>query len=310
MNRRELTKFLGTSVLVGALAPRMSFAAAPPPPQVSITMDDFNLLGADEPTAQKRNDGILAALRAHSLKAAIFVVGHCIDSPFGLHLLKQWNDDGHIIGNHTYSHRNYAESDFTEYSADVLRCEAIVNNFPQFRRLFRFPYFKEGDSAAQRDRMRAFLAEHGYKNGAVTIDASDWYIDERLRKRRGADSKADTTGYRDYYLKHIADRSAYYNDLATRTLGRSVKHTLIVHHNVLNELYLGDILDQYGRQGWKLIDAEHAYTDPIFSEQPNILPAGDSLVLALAIQSGKIKRPRWPSEDGEYEAPNMDRLGL
>jgi hypothetical protein len=273
-------------------------------------MDDFNLLGADEPTAQKRNDAILAAFRAHSLKAAIFVAARCIDSPFGMSLLKQWNDDGHIIANHTYSHRNYADSDFTEYSADVLRCEAFIKGYPQFRRLFRFPYFKEGDTAEQRDRMRTFLAEHGYKNGAVTIDASDWYIDERLRKRREANPNADTTGYRDYYLQHIADRSRFYNGIGTRMLGRSVKHTLIVHHNVVNELYLGDILDQYKRMGWKLIDAENAFTDPIFDEKPTVLPAGDSVVLALAIQKGKMKRPRWPSEDGDYEAPNMDRLGL
>ena len=98
--------------------------------------------------------------------------------------------------------------------------------------------------------------------------------------------------------------------MSRRALGRSVKHTLLVHHNVLNELYLGDILDQYKRQGWKLIDAEHAYTDPIFNEKPDVLPAGDSLVLALAVQSGKTKLPRYPPEDGEYEAPNMDRLGL
>ncbi len=158
--------------------------------------------------------------------------------------------------------------------------------------------------------MRAFLAEHGYKNGAVTIDASDWYIDDRLRKRLGADAKADTTGYRDYYLQHIADRSTYYNDLSARALGRSVKHTLLVHHNLVNELFLGDILDQYKRLGWKLIDAERAYTDPIFNEKPDVLPAGDSLVLAVALQAGKTKLLRSPPEDGVYEAPNMDRLGL
>ncbi|MES1263028.1 MAG: polysaccharide deacetylase, partial [Peristeroidobacter soli] len=88
------------------------------------------------------------------------------------------------------------------------------------------------------------------------------------------------------------------------------RHTLLVHHNVLNERYLGDILDQYKRKGWTLIDAEYAYQDPVFNEKPSVLPAGDSLVLALAIQSGKMKRARWPSEDGDYEAPNMDRLGL
>jgi peptidoglycan/xylan/chitin deacetylase (PgdA/CDA1 family) len=308
MNRREITKLFGTGLLTLGVTPRLALAAAPP--QVAITMDDFNLFGADEPTAEKRNQAILAAFRAHSIKAAIFVAGHCIDSPLGLRLLKQWNDDGHIIANHTYSHRNYADSDFAVYSADILRCETIIKAYGQFRRLFRFPFFKEGNTAEQRDRMRTFLADHGYKNGAVTIDASDWYIDERLRKRFGADSSADTTGYRDYYLQHIRDRSTYYDDISRRALGRSVKHTLIVHHNVLNELYLSDILDQYKRLGWRLIDAEHAYTDPVFNEKPGVLPAGDSLVLALAIQSGKAKRPRWPTEDGEYEAPNMDRLGL
>jgi peptidoglycan/xylan/chitin deacetylase (PgdA/CDA1 family) len=308
MNRRQLTKLLGTSLLASAITPRTAFADAAP--QVSITMDDFNLFGADEQKARKRNDAILSALRAHSVKAAIFVAGTLIDSPAAQRLVKQWNDDGHIIANHTYSHRNYADSDFPEYTADILRCETLIKDYPQFRRLFRFPYFKEGDTAEHRDRMRTFLGEHGYKNGAVTIDASDWYIDQRLRQRLDKDAKADTTGYRDYYLQHIRDRSTFYDDLSRRALGRSVKHTLITHHNVLNELYLGDILDQYKRRGWKLIDAEHAYTDPIFNEKPDVLPAGDSVVLALAIQNGKIKRPRWPSEDGEYEAPNMNRLGL
>ena len=308
MNRRELTQLLGAGLLASAVAPRRALAATAP--QVAITMDDFNLVGLDEQTAEQRNQAILSAFRAHSIKAAIFCCGTFIDSALGQRLVKQWNDAGHIIANHTYSHRNYANSDFAEYTADFLRGESLVKAYPQFRRLFRFPYLKEGDTAAQRDRMRAFLAEHGYKNGAVTIDASDWYIDSRLTKRLDTDSKADTSGYRDYYLRHILDRSNYYNDMALRALGRGVKHTLLVHHNALNGLYLGDILDQYQRQGWKLVDAEQAYTDPVFDEKPNVLPAGDSLVLALAIESGKAKRVRWPAEDGDYEAPAMNRLGL
>jgi peptidoglycan/xylan/chitin deacetylase (PgdA/CDA1 family) len=308
MNRRELTKVLGSGLLAAAITPRIGFAAAPP--QVAITMDDLSLFGADDRTAEKRNQAILAALRAHSIKAAIFACGANVDTPLGPRLLKQWNDDGHIIANHTYSHRNYATSDFRQYAPDILRCHALIKDYRQFRRLFRFPYLKEGDTAEHRDRLRTFLAQHGYRNGAVTIDASDWYIDDRLRKRLATDPKADTTGYRDYYLQHIRDRSTYYDDLSRRALGRSVKHTLLVHHNVVNELYLGDVLDQYKRQGWKLIDAEQAYADPIFNEKPGVLPAGDSLVLALAVQNGTAKLPRYPPEDGVYEAPNMDRLGL
>jgi peptidoglycan-N-acetylglucosamine deacetylase len=308
MNRRELTMMLGAGLLtVGGS--RMA-VAAPSEPRVSITMDDFNLFGADQPTAEKRNRAILAALRAHSIKAAIFVVAKAVDSPFGRSLVKQWDDEGHIIANHTASHRNYANSDFAEYRADFLRCDAFIKEFRNHRRLFRFPYLKEGKTAAHRDHMRALLAEHGYKNGAVTIDASDWYIDDRLRKRLSSDPKADTAGYRDYYLQHILDRSRFYDDVSRQGLGRSVKHTLLVHHNVLNELYLGDVLAQYRKQGWKLIDASEAYADPVFEQQPDVLPAGDSLVLALAIQNGKVTRPRSPAEDGQYEAPQMDRLGL
>ncbi len=63
-------------------------------------------------------------------------------------------------------------------------------------------------------------------------------------------------------------------------------------------------------QGWKQVDPEQAYTDSVFNEKPDVLPAGDSLVLALALQAGKTRLLPDPPEDGECEAPNTDRLGL
>ena len=308
MNRRELTKLLGTGLLAFGVS-----AAHRPRGHGSTSRRHHGRL---QPVRRRQTDSRETQPGDPFKPSRSFHQGchlrlrHTHRLALAQRLLKQWNDDGHIIANHTYSHRNYADSDFRQYTADILRCDALVKDHRQFRRFFRFPYLKEGNTAEQRDRMRTFLADHGYKNGAVTIDASDWYIDDRLRKRLATDSKADTTGYRDYYLQHIRDRSTYYDDLSRRALGRSVKHTLLVHHNVLNERYLGDILDQYKRQGWKLVDAEQAYADPIFNEKPDILPAGESLVRALAIQTGKLKEPRYPAEDGKYEAPNMDRLGL
>jgi hypothetical protein len=34
--------------------------------------------------------------------------------------------------------------------------------------------------ASLRDRFRYFLARHDYRNGAVTINTSDWYYNQRL----------------------------------------------------------------------------------------------------------------------------------
>lgn len=159
--------------------------------------------------------------------------------------------------------------------------------------------------------MRTFLQKHGYRNGHVTIDASDWYVDGRLRERLKKNPQADTAPYRDFYLSHIWDRAMYYDDLARKALGHSVNHTLLLHHNVLNGMFLGDVLEMFKRKGWKLISVEKAYTDPVFSSAPVIIPAGESIIWALAKESGRFNKTlRYPGEGGDYEKSKMDALGL
>jgi len=64
-------------------------------------------------------------------------------------------------------------------------------------------------------------------------------------------------------------------------------------------------------RGWRLIDAETAFTDSVFAAEPKLLPAGESIIWALAKATGKIDKDlRYPAEDGEYERAEMDRLGL
>lgn len=310
INRRQFAKTLG----VGAVGWGMSKAPLPflnGTPQVAITLDDFNWFDAPRLTAEERNRALLDALRARRVKAAIFVCGKYVDNETGQRLLGAWDKDGHMIANHSYSHLYYHEVSFEKFSQDLLRGESVVNRHPQFRKFFRFPYLKEGDTAAKRDAMRAFLREHGYRNGHVTIDASDWYVDQRLRARLTKNERAELTPYRDYYLNHLWDRATYYNDLALKVLGHGVKHTLLLHHNVLNGLFLGDVMSMFERQGWKIIDASEAFADPVFSSAPNILPAGESLIWALAKETGKFDAIlRYPGEDGDYEKARMDRLGL
>lgn len=109
----------------------------------------------------------------------------------------------------------------------------------------------------------------------------------------------------------MIDRLQYYDGLAKETLGREIKHTLLIHHNVLNALFLDDLIQAFKKANVKFIDARDAYRDPVFREQPDFLPAGESLIWMLA----KKSRPervdlRYPAEDGKYIDGDMDRLGL
>jgi hypothetical protein len=107
------------------------------------------------------------------------------------------------------------------------------------------------------------------------------------------------------------ERATYYDDLSRKAIGRSVKHTILVHYNLLNALFLGDLLDMFLSKGWKLIDATEAFKDPIFSAEPKIVPAGESIVWAIAKELGKFESVlRYPGEDSEYENARMDELGL
>jgi hypothetical protein len=218
-----------------------------------------------------------------------------------------------MIGNHTYSHRNYSASEtvVADYQQDILRAEELLNGFAHFKKYFRFPALREGETAAKRDSMRAFLAEHGYRVGHVTIDNSDWAIDQRLTTRLKKDPNADVKPYRDFYMEHMWARAEYYDTLARRVLDRPVKHTVLVHFNLLNGLFLNDLIAMLKSKGWQPIDAEEAFTDPVFLAKPKILPAGESIVWSLAKEKGTIaKSLRYPAEDGEYENARMNKLGL
>ena len=312
MNRRDFTKCLSLSVAAIGLGD-MPGIVRKPAPQFSITMDDFNWQNPVKLSAAERNQSIVDTLHSHSIKAALFVVGRNIEADEGKQLLSAWDKAGHMIGNHTYSHRNYNASStvVADYQQDILRAEALLKNFPRFRKYFRFPALKEGDTAAKRDAMRAFLAEHGYRVGHVTVDNSDWAIDQRLTARLKKDPSADVKPYRDFYMEHMWARAEYYDTLAHRVLGRPVKHTVLVHFNLLNGLFLNDLIGMLKSKGWQPIDAEEAFRDPVFSAKPNTLPAGESIVWSLAKEKGTIaKSLRYPAEDGEYENARMDKLGL
>jgi peptidoglycan/xylan/chitin deacetylase (PgdA/CDA1 family) len=312
LNRRDFAKLLGLTALAAGFN-TVPALARKPAPQFSITMDDFFWQNAVKLTGAERNQAILDIFHKHSTKVALFVVGRNIEEDQGKQLLSAWNKAGHIIGNHTYSHQALSASntDVKAYEADILRAEALLKEFSQFRKYFRFPALREGETAAKRDEIRAFLAAHGYRTGHVTIDNSDWAIDRRLIARLEKDPSADVKPYRDFYLEHMWARADYYDQLAHRVLGRPVKHTMLVHFNLLNALFLNDIIEMLQAKGWKLIDAEDAFTDPVFAAKPNVLPAGESIIWSLAKEKGTIaKSLRYPAEDGEYEEARMNKLGL
>lgn len=306
-DRRALLAGLATLGLAAApAAPRSKRA-----PGIAVTIDDFDLSDTPLLSGEARDTAIRTALRRHRVTAAGFVAGKYVDPALSPRILSAWSAGGHIIGNHSFSHLYFSGKDPAGLMADILKCEPLLSPYRGFRKLFRFPFLAEGKTAEGRDTMRALLKQHGYANAHVTIDTSDWYIDNRLKARLKADPKASIAPYRRFYLDHIWDRATFYDGLAQSLFGHSVDHTILLHHRLTTGLFLGDMLAMFRRRGWCLIDAATAFASPLFAAEPDVLPAGQSLLWSLAKADGRFGTLlRYPGEDGDYEAPKMDAAGL
>ena len=281
--------------------------------ELSITIDDPHTRISPLMSAAERDKKILAVLKSHKIQAALFVCGMRINNPQGKKLLRAWDKAGHLIANHSYSHFYFPSTKITlaQFQEDISKNDRIISGYKNYSKLLRFPYLKEGDTREKRDGMREYLKANHYKQGYVSIDASDWYVTQRLEERLLHNPKADISGFKDFYLTHMWERARYYNDLSKKALGREVKHTLLIHHNLLNALFLDDLIQMFKAKGWKIIDAKDAYQDPVYTIEPDILPAGESIVWAIAHQTGKFAHLiRYPADDSQYEKEKMDKLGL
>lgn len=311
MNRRQMLSglALGSAALMSGGARSVTGRQAGP--TFAITIDDFRIEDGPLMTGEAKHTVILDALAASGVQAAGFVTGKYVDNNDGRARLQAWADAGHAIGNHTYGHAYYGGASPGDLGADIDRNAGLIGTYATVRPWFRFPYLSEGGTAESRDRMRSVLRERGLGNGHVTIDASDWYVAQRLTERLGRESRPALAPYRDYLVGHLLDRAAFYDGLARDLLGYSPPHTLLLHHNLTTALFLPDVLAAFRDAGWRAIDADAAFAHPIFQAQPDVVPAANSLIWQLARADGRFEgRLRSPGEDGPYEKPGMDALGL
>jgi peptidoglycan/xylan/chitin deacetylase (PgdA/CDA1 family) len=293
-------------------------ARAPAPPsalKVALTFDDGP---KTKPTPlmspSDRNEALLRHLAKVGAPAALFVtLNNGADTPEGRALLAAWGAAGHRIGNHTVTHPdlNAETTTLAAYEQEILDCDKVIATVPGYRPWFRFPFLREGNTPAKRDGMRAFLNARGWSNAYVTLDTSDWRLDQQLAKVLARNRAADLSPIREAYLSHVRQRAEAYRDLSRRLLDRDIPQVMLLHHNLLNALFLGDVIETLRREGFTFVDPEKAYQDPVYRLEPDRPAPGQSLLLSLARSRGWKLIPEFERlmDDGDFEITALEKLG-
>ena len=224
-------------------------------PVISFTFDDGvtdDMPGYPFPVWNKM---LLDNLDQAGVKAIFFVTGQNKGDELGQGLLRTWSNAGHRIGNHTYTHPNYGakQMSYESFVREFLSTDSVIRQYPGYIPMFRFPYLKEGDTQEKVDSARALLKRNKYRNGYVTIDASDWYISSRLTQQLRKKRKANIDNFKKFYLEHLYARATYYEDLSCKLTGRHINHTLLLHHNLAAALFVDDLIAMFKEKGWKVI---------------------------------------------------------
>ncbi|GLH73627.1 polysaccharide deacetylase [Geothrix limicola] len=281
---------------------------------VAFTFDDGPRLQATPRlNPAQRNAALLAALKQHQVQAALFVtLGNGADQPEGLALARAWGEAGHLIGNHTVTHPDLdaATTTLAGYEGEIQTCDRVIRTLPGYRPWFRFTFLREGNTPEKRDGIRAFLKAQGYRNAYVSLDTSDWRLDEALRTRLASQPDADLGPFRSAYLAHLRQRAEAYRDLSRRLFGRDIPQVMLLHHNLINALFLGDALQQFKTLGWTFVSPEAAFQDFVYSLSPQRPAPGQSLLLSAARSLGY--RPEgWERlvDDGDADIAALVKRG-
>ena len=293
-----LTRLLLALLLVPLAACATVSAEAPQgQKRIALTFDDIPRGPGAFLTQEERTNRLIAALKtARVPQAAFFVNPGNIADPgrAGAEArIARYVRAGHVLANHSFTHPHLNATSAADYLANIDQAEAWLKGREGRRPWFRFPFLDEGGpDKAKRDAIRAGLAQRGLKNGYVTVDASDWNMEQLAIDAKAAGTTIDMDALRDLYVESHVQAAEFYDGLARKTLGRSPAHVMLLHETDLAAFWIDDMVAALRRSGWEIVSADEAFGDPISTLMPDVPSAQGTLTEALAWEKG-LPAPRW-----------------
>lgn len=267
--------------------------------QIAITIDDAPQPDSTFYNGNERTKIIAEKLtKAKIQQAMFFVTGKFFSKNNGMERLKIYVNNGHMIANHSFNHFDLDKLENKEYADDIAKNQKLIKSLSTFSSFFRYPLLHEGDTVQKRDYIREFLKEQNLRNGYVTVDNWDWYINRLLNKATLEQKKINIENLKRLYIDHVWSAIMFYDKVAIEYLGRSPKHTLLLHDNDTTALFIDDLANHIKEKGWEIITPIEAYQDPIANYTPETLMNNQGRVMAIAIDKG-YKGPYRSGEDAE-----------
>jgi len=216
---------------------------------------------------------LIEALKTAGIEQAVFFVnpGRITADDNDAADIAAYANAGHVLANHTARHSKLSTVSASVFLADIDAAETWLKDKPSYRPWFRFPFLDEGQKdKAKRDAVRAGLKKRGLMNGYVTVDASDWYLEDMAIAAGKAGYIMDWNALRDLFVESYLESANFSDDLARRTFGRAPVQMVLLHETDLAAMFVDDLAAALKADGWTIVTADEAYRDPIALMEPDV----------------------------------------
>lgn len=258
---------------------------------IAISFDDAPRGQTAHLKASDRTYRLLQGLKKSDVDQVIFFAStHNLNKPNRRKRLENYANAGHLIANHSHSHKSPEDLGLKPYLADIKKAHNQLKSYPNFTNYYRAPFLNYGKTYSLYNQIKNELKKLNYKIGYVTVDNGDWYMDSLLQKATENNQKINIGNLKKAYVEMIWDSIEFYDDLAVKVIGRSPAHILLLHENDLAALCIEDLISHIRSKGWNIISPTEAYSDPLAQISPKTLKNGDGKIAAIA-QANSYNEP-------------------
>lgn len=241
--------------------------------QVALTIDDLPFVGNQNTKAYKlrlekeRFYKILDTLKEKQVTATGFVVTGTIGKD-QYQLLEDFQIAGNVIANHTHTHRSLSRTAADTFIEDIAKADQILKPLINGQKYFRYPYLATGSNCKTKAAVRNYLLAQEYQIVPVTIDAKDFEYNQQLFNVPYRSRPARLPAFRERYISFIDRQITKAEKKAMKNEGREIKHIFLIHMNLLNAHFIGDIIDHFRSRGYEFITLAEALKDPVYQIDP------------------------------------------
>jgi len=242
--------------------------------RIAVTFDDLPEHGPIQSgtTRLDLHRQLLDVLDRHRVPEVYgFVNANGAQVPDGRAALELWRDRGHRLGNHTWSHPDLGEVGAAAFITEIDRNDAFLAELlgpagdPAARRVFRYPYLRQGRDAETVDLVRRHLASQGYRIAEVTIDFSDWAYNPPFVRCTEQQHQDGVQALQRAFLQSADAHLRWSKDAAHALFGRDIAHVLLLHLGSIDAAMLDAMLTSYEEAGAVWITLDEALADPAYA---------------------------------------------